>query len=158
MNTIPALFLHRVTESPDRISAWAPTPDPDDQFFLESAPHDPTAPEGWTAATHAQTHRLVAGLAKRLQSLGVGRGVPVAILAQTSERWTLADMAVQCLGGITVGLYPTLTDAAVVATLSSMTPVALLPLIWIVTRQRPALLAWVGAGLAGLGTALLLYQ
>ena len=52
----------------------------------------------------------------------------------------------------------TLTDAAVVATLSSMTPVALLPLIWIVTRQRPALLAWVGAGLAGLGTALLLYQ
>lgn len=113
MNTIPALFLHRVTESPDRISAWAPTPDPDDQFFLEPAPHDPTAPEGWTAATHAQTHRLVAGLAKRLQSLGVGRGVPVAILAQTSERWTLADMAVQCLGGITVGLYPTLTDAAV---------------------------------------------
>ena len=52
----------------------------------------------------------------------------------------------------------TMTDAAVVATLSSMTPVALLPLIWMVTRQRPALLAWVGAGLAGLGTALLLYQ
>ena len=106
MNTIPALFLHRVTESPDRISAWAPTPDPDDQFFLEPAPHDPTAPEGWTAATHAQTHRLVAGLAKRLQSLGVGRGVPVTILAQTSERWTLADMAVQCLGASRWGCTP----------------------------------------------------
>ena len=51
-----------------------------------------------------------------------------------------------------------MTDAALVATLSSMTPVAQLPLIWIVTRQRPALLAWVGAVLAGLGTALLLYQ
>ena len=51
-----------------------------------------------------------------------------------------------------------MTDAALVATLSSMTPVAQLPLIWIVTRQRPALMAWVGAILAGLGTALLLYQ
>ena len=51
-----------------------------------------------------------------------------------------------------------MTDAALVATLSSMTPVAQLPLIWIVTRQRPALLAWVGAVLAGLGTALLLFQ
>jgi len=112
MQTIPALFLERVTQDPDSISAWAQSPDPDDQFFLKED-RDAHESDGWSAATYGQIHRSVAGLAKRLQSLGVRRGVPVAILANTSERWTLVDMAVQCLGGITVGIYPTLLPDAV---------------------------------------------
>ena len=86
--------------------------------------------------------------------------------AQAGARLTPRLVAIVALSGfLGIGLGMTLfllalgmTDAALVATLSSMTPVAQLPLIWIVTRQRPALLAWVGAMLAGLGTALLLYQ
>lgn len=86
--------------------------------------------------------------------------------AQATARITPRILAIIGLSGfLGIGLGMTLfllalgmTDAALVATLSSMTPVAQLPLIWLVTRQRPALLAWVGAGLAGLGTALLLYQ
>ncbi len=113
MQTIPALFLDRVTRDPDGLSAWARSPEPDDQFFLDETPASVTGPPGWSAATYSQLHRAVAGLAKRLQSLGVRRGVTVAILGHTSERWTLADMAVQCLGGITVGIYPTLLDDAV---------------------------------------------
>jgi len=109
MATIPSLFLDRVTRTPDTISAWAMTPSPEDQFFL-------TTPEvsvneeanGWSRATFGEVHHHVAGLARRLHSFGIGRGSVVAIVAQTSERWTMADMAIQCLGGITVGIYPTL--------------------------------------------------
>ena len=99
--------------------------------FLVPGPWSP-AP-GDPAATVRITPRLL-GIITLNGVLGIGLGMTLFLIALT------------------------LTDAAVVATLSSMTPVALLPLIWIVTRQRPALLAWVGAGLAGLGTALLLYQ
>jgi drug/metabolite transporter (DMT)-like permease len=86
--------------------------------------------------------------------------------AQSAEPLNLRLIAIIGLSGfLGIGVGMTLfllalgmTDAALVATLSSMTPVAQLPLIWIATRQRPALMAWVGALLAGLGTALLLYQ
>jgi len=108
MQTIPALFLERVNQTPDFIAAWAQTPDPEDQFFLDEAPLEVDGPDGWSPATYGQMHRQVAGLAKRLESLGVARGVPVAILANTSERWAVVDLAIQCLGGITVGIYPTL--------------------------------------------------
>ena len=110
MATIPQLFLERVTAEPDTIFAWAPTPPADDQFYFEEDldliqdDH-----EGWSCARYGQVHSHVAGLARRLHAFGVGRGTPVAILAQTSDRWALVDMAIQCLGGITVGIYPTLT-------------------------------------------------
>ncbi len=110
MLTIPALFLDRANRDPQSILAWAPTPDPDDQFFLEHEQHTDHGPEGWTPATYEQTHQHVAGLAKRLASLGVRQGMPVAIWAATSERWSSIDLALQCLGAITVGIYPTLLD------------------------------------------------
>ena len=110
MQTIPALFINRVTQDPDSVFAWAPSPDPEDQFFLSS---DAQTQGDWSGSTFAQSHAQVAGLASRLSSLGVRRGVPVAIWAETSERWALVDLAIQCLGGITVGIYPTLLDSAV---------------------------------------------
>ncbi len=110
MLTIPSLFLDRVTRDPHSVSAWAQTPLPDDQFFLSHDDGSIDAPEGWTPATYGQLHKQVAGLAKRLSSIGVRRGTPVAIWANTSERWALVDIAIQCLGAITVGIYPTLLD------------------------------------------------
>lgn len=46
-------------------------------------------------------------------------------------------------------------DAGIVATLSATTPVLILPLIWLRTGERPALLAWAGASLVLAGTALI---
>ncbi|MGB0638762.1 MAG: AMP-dependent synthetase/ligase [Myxococcota bacterium] len=111
MQTIATIFLDCVTQHPDTIAAWAPDPGPieDDQFFLSTLkPVTTEGPQGWTPATYGQIHVQVAGIAQRLHSLGVSRGTPVAIVANTSDRWTLVDMAIQCLGGITVGIYPTL--------------------------------------------------
>ena len=113
MQTIPKLFIDRAQSLDEVVAAWAPSPDPADPFFLESdAPATRTVP-GWTAATYRQVLSQVAGLARRLSSMGVAHGVPVAIWAPTSDRWTLVDMAVQSLGAITVGIYPTLLDDAV---------------------------------------------
>ena len=113
MQTIPTLFIERARALPDVVAAWAPSPDPTDPFFLDvERPDVPDVP-GWTPASYGQILRQVAGLARRLASMGVRRGVPVSIWAPTSDRWTLVDMAVQCLGGITVGIYPTLLDEAV---------------------------------------------
>lgn len=47
-------------------------------------------------------------------------------------------------------------QAGLVAVLSSVTPILILPLLWLVYRRRPALGAWLGAGLAVAGTALIL--
>lgn len=47
-------------------------------------------------------------------------------------------------------------DVGMVAILSSTTPVMLLPLLWLYTRQRPAPSAWLAAALVVCGTALVL--
>ncbi|MDM7941893.1 MAG: DMT family transporter [Hydrogenophaga sp.] len=49
-----------------------------------------------------------------------------------------------------------LGQAGLVAVLSSVTPILILPLLWLVYRRRPAAGAWLGAVLAVLGTALIL--
>lgn len=46
-------------------------------------------------------------------------------------------------------------QVGIVATLTSTTPVLILPLIWATTGRAPALAGWIGAGLAVLGTALI---
>jgi drug/metabolite transporter (DMT)-like permease len=46
-------------------------------------------------------------------------------------------------------------DVGIVTTLSSTTPILILPMVWIVTRRAPAPVAWAGAGLAVAGTALI---
>jgi len=46
-------------------------------------------------------------------------------------------------------------NVGVVSTLSSMTPIVILPMVWLKSRQRPRAHAWGGAALAILGTALI---
>ena len=46
-------------------------------------------------------------------------------------------------------------DVGVATILSSTTPIMMLPLLWIATREQPAIGAWAGAVLAVVGTALL---
>jgi len=47
-------------------------------------------------------------------------------------------------------------DTGVTTILSGTTPVILLPLLWLRTRQAPAPGAWFGAALTVVGTALLM--
>jgi len=46
-------------------------------------------------------------------------------------------------------------DVGVVSTLSSVTPVAILPMVWIRSGKRPSAPAWLGAAVAIAGTALI---
>lgn len=56
---------------------------------------------------------LVAHAARALQSLGVKRGERVAIMGDVCEEWTICDLAVQSLGAIVYGIYPTASPAEV---------------------------------------------
>ncbi|MGC9460147.1 EamA family transporter, partial [Vibrio genomosp. F10] len=42
-----------------------------------------------------------------------------------------------------------------ISLLSSTTPIMLLPILWIYTKQRPNIYAWIGAVVAVIGTAVL---
>ena len=46
-------------------------------------------------------------------------------------------------------------DTGVISTLSSISPVAALPILWVIMKQPPAANAWIGAILAVCGTAML---
>lgn len=46
-------------------------------------------------------------------------------------------------------------DVGIVTTLTSTTPILILPMVWFVTRRAPGPMAWLGAALAVAGTALL---
>lgn len=46
-------------------------------------------------------------------------------------------------------------DVGIVSTLTSTTPILILPMVWYTTRRAPGVSAWAGAGLAVVGTALI---
>lgn len=61
--------------------------------------------------------------------------------------------------GMTFILYALRTgNVGMVALLSSTTPIMLLPIMWIYTRQRPNRYAWFGAVVAVIGTGILVYK
>jgi len=49
-------------------------------------------------------------------------------------------------------------DVGMVAILSSVSPILVLPLLWFQLKRAPALGAWVGASLTVVGTALILWR
>jgi drug/metabolite transporter (DMT)-like permease len=70
---------------------------------------------------------------------------------------TWASAAVAMALGMTLILAALRTGQAnLVGILSSLSPVLLLPLLWLVYRRRPALGAWLGSAMAVAGTALIL--
>jgi drug/metabolite transporter (DMT)-like permease len=86
-----------------------------------------------------------------------------AARARVPLRWRDAGL-IFCSAAVAMALGMTLILAAMrhgqaglVAVLSSVTPVLVLPLLWFVYRRRPAVGAWVGAMLAVLGTAFILH-
>ncbi|MCF9489906.1 EamA family transporter, partial [Vibrio parahaemolyticus] len=60
--------------------------------------------------------------------------------------------------GMTLILYALREgNVGMVALLSSTTPIMLLPILWVYTKQRPNRFAWLGALVAVMGTGILVY-
>ena len=57
--------------------------------------------------------RLVAHYARALQGIGLERGERAAIMGDVCEEWLLCDLAVQSLGAIVYGIYPTASPTEV---------------------------------------------
>lgn len=87
------LFLRRAERSADRVASSAKV-------------NGQWVPLSWRAIRHA-----VEEIALGLLEIGVRRGDRVAIISQTRREWSQADIAILCIGGVTVGIYPTLTAA-----------------------------------------------
>ncbi|HPD78975.1 MAG TPA: long-chain fatty acid--CoA ligase, partial [Spirochaetota bacterium] len=60
--------------------------------------------------TYAEVWQLVKELSSGLISLGFEKGDRGAIICHTAPQWVWADYAILCAGGITVCLYPTLSE------------------------------------------------
>jgi len=60
----------------------------------------------WQPLSWARYARRVRELAHGLAGLGVGRGDVVAVLGDNRPEWLITELAVQCLGGAVVGVYP----------------------------------------------------
>jgi drug/metabolite transporter (DMT)-like permease len=110
-------------------------------------------------AVSASATRMSMALLAHIVLLASGWG---PARARASVRWrdavlTCASAAVAMALGMTLILRAMHSgQAGLVAILSSVTPVLLLPLLWLVYRRRPAAGAWAGALLAVSGTALIL--
>ncbi|HWG89975.1 MAG TPA: long-chain fatty acid--CoA ligase [Candidatus Thermoplasmatota archaeon] len=65
---------------------------------------------GEAPVTWGEAARRVQEAAKGLLALGLQRGDRVAIVAETCPEWPLADYAILAAGGVTVTVFPTLTQ------------------------------------------------
>ncbi|NIA24843.1 MAG: AMP-binding protein [Gammaproteobacteria bacterium] len=61
----------------------------------------------WQAEGWAEFNARVRAFAQGLSTMGVRRGDVIAILGDNRPEWLIAELAVQSLGGMSVGIYPT---------------------------------------------------
>lgn len=94
-------------------------------LFFHQLTHHPrsdclSAREGkqWRTLSTAQVKTAVDHASLGLLQLGIGQGDRVAIMADNCIEWTLADLALQQIGAISVPIYPTVTvdDASYILT------------------------------------------
>jgi long-chain acyl-CoA synthetase len=64
---------------------------------------------GWVPLSSAEIYRSIVGIARALESWGIGRGDRVAILSENRPEWTITDFAALALGAVTVPIYSTQT-------------------------------------------------
>ena len=67
------------------------------------------AAQGWLPVSSKEIYRGVVGVARALESWGVGKGDRVAILSENRPEWMIADFAALALGAVTVPIYSTQT-------------------------------------------------
>ena len=71
----------------------------------------------WKTVTYGELRARVAAFAGGLHALGVAPGDPVALVAENSPEWVVADLAIQWLGATSVALAPQTPHDAVVRVL-----------------------------------------
>ncbi|HUI72413.1 MAG TPA: AMP-binding protein, partial [Spirochaetia bacterium] len=59
----------------------------------------------WVSMSHAELRCQVEALALGLLEEGVGRGDAVGLIAPSSPLWVVVDLAVQCIGAVSVPLF-----------------------------------------------------
>jgi len=64
----------------------------------------------WHSISAADLYRRVAGVARLLQTWGLGQGDRIAILSENRPEWAIADYANLVVGAATVPIYATLTS------------------------------------------------
>src|SRR6202166_1224911 len=64
---------------------------------------------GWAPISAAELYRGVVGVARMLESWGIGKCDRVAILRENRPEWTITDFAALALGAVTVPIYSTQT-------------------------------------------------
>ncbi len=83
---------------------------------------------------------------------------PAGRAPMTPRYWAIlaASALIAMVFGTTLLLYSlSIGDVGPATVLSSTTPIMMLPLLWIATRQAPAIGSWIGAIVAFAGTVLL---
>ncbi len=60
--------------------------------------------------TYSEVYRIVRELSCGLMSLGFKKGDRAAVMCNTSQQWMWSDYSILCAGGITVSIYPTLSE------------------------------------------------
>lgn len=93
--SVATLFLERVAQTPDAEAYRYPVP-----------PAGGAGPADWRSLTWADAARRVHAIAAGLMDLGVRPEERVAIAANTSVEWILADLGVLCAGAATTTVYP----------------------------------------------------
>jgi long-chain acyl-CoA synthetase len=76
----------------------------------------------WREVDWAEYERRVAAVAISLSRLGVSHGDRVMILSENRIEWAIADLAVEALGAIVAGIYPTSAPAEVEHLLADAAP------------------------------------
>jgi long-chain acyl-CoA synthetase len=100
MSTFPELLFARAAERPQAIAMQ------EKRYGV------------WQPLTWAQYARRVREFAHGLAGLGIGRGDVVAVLGDNRPEWLITELAVQCLGGAVVGVYPTSVGEEILHVLS----------------------------------------
>lgn len=67
----------------------------------------------WVGHTWREAMVRIEETALGLLELGVSRGDRVAIVSNTRQEWSACDLAILSVGAVTVGIYPTLTEAQI---------------------------------------------
>ena len=88
-DTLAKLFLHRCREMGDRTA------------------HREKNLGIWQSHSWAEFLDAARAIGMGLVALGLQRGEVVSILSEDNKEWIYADIGIQCVGGITCGIYPT---------------------------------------------------
>lgn len=93
-NNIPELFFLSVTDTPNRVLYSFPVLNEKELI--------------WKQVTYSNSAKKIRAISSFLQSKGVKKGTPVAIICGTRPEWMEIDLAILSLGAITVSIYPSL--------------------------------------------------